>query len=364
MEGVGRQMDRIIQEDSERLIERLGAANGRFDGKRVLITGAGGFLGVHFLSYYLSLNRSGLLSRPSRVFAVDNFARGKPQWAEAIADDGSISLLQMDVTAPSFTPPVADFVIHAASIASPTYYRRHPLETIDANVNGLRTLLDAAVRTPPESFLFFSTSEIYGDPSPDAIPTPESYRGFVSCTGPRACYDESKRFGETLSTVFYQQHGIPVKTARPFNNYGPGLKISDRRVIPDFFRNVLGNEPILLLSDGSPTRTFCYVSDAIYGYLLVLLSGENGEPFNIGSDGPEISIKDLAKLVVGVSGRDVSVVCRPSDDPHYLSDNPQRRCPDISKARNRLGFATEYSLEDGLSRTFKWYLENPTAVDA
>lgn len=212
--------------------------------------------------------------------------------------------------------------------------------------------------------MFFSTSEIYGDPSPDAIPTPESYRGFVSCTGPRACYDESKRFGETLCTVFYQQYGIPVKIARPFNNYGPGLKISDRRVIPDFFRNVLRNEPILLLSDGSPTRTFCYVSDAIFGYLLILLSGENGEPFNIGSDGPEISMKDLANLVVKVSGRDIPVICGPSDDPHYLSDNPMRRCPDITSARSRLGFATEYSLEDGLSRTFNWYLQHPDAPDA
>lgn len=357
-------MDRIILEDSDRIIERLGEANGRFDGKRVLLTGAAGFLGVHFLSYFFRLNRSGRLSKGCEVTAIDNFVRGKPPWAEALKGDDKVSLGKADIAAATYEPPAADFVIHAASIASPTYYRKHPLATMDANVMGLRKLLDASVRTRPESFLFFSTSEIYGDPSSDAIPTSETYRGFVSCTGPRACYDESKRYGETLCSVFHREHGIPVKAARPFNNYGPGLKIGDRRVIPDFFRNVLNDEPIVLLSDGSPTRTFCYVSDAIFGYLLLLLSGEDGEAFNIGSDGPEISMKSLAELVVKVSGKKLGVVTRRADDADYLSDNPTRRCPDIGKARIRLGFTLEVPLDRGLRRTFDWYVENPTSSDA
>lgn len=357
-------MDYIILEDSDCIIERLGDSNRRFDGKRILLTGAAGFLGVHFLGYFFRLNRSGRLSNGCEVTAIDNFIRGKPPWAKMLAEDDKVSLLKADIAAASYTPPAADFVIHAASIASPTYYRKNPLATMDANVSGLRKLLDASVRVPPQSFLFFSTSEIYGDPSPDAIPTPETYRGFVSCTGPRACYDESKRYGETLCSVFHREHGVPVKTARPFNNYGPGLKISDRRVIPDFFRNVLNDEPIVLLSDGSPTRTFCYVSDAIFGYLLLLLSGENGEAFNIGCDGPEISMKSLAELIVKVSGKSLEVVTRQADDADYLSDNPTRRCPDIGKARERLGFTLKYPLEQGLRRTFEWYVENPTASDA
>ena len=138
-----------------------------------------------------------------------------------------------------------------------------PIETMDANIDGLRNLLDyarpGADASPVEGFLFYSTSEIYGDPPPENIPTPEDYRGNVSCTGPRACYDESKRYGETLCVNFARQHGVPVTMARPFNNYGPGLKITDRRVIPDFARDVLAGRDIVMLSDGSPTRTFCYV---------------------------------------------------------------------------------------------------------
>ena len=162
------------------------------------------------------------------------------------------------------------YIIHAAGVASPTYYRAHPIETMDANINGLRSLLDYARQRleaglAMEGFLFYSSSEIYGDPTPDAIPTPETYRGFVSCTGPRACYDEveAQVRRETLCVNFARQHGIPVMAARPFNNYGPGMKITDGRVIADFFRNALAGRDLVMFSDGSPTRTFCYVSDAI-----------------------------------------------------------------------------------------------------
>ena len=186
-----------------------------------------------------------------------------------------------------------DFIIHAASIASPKYYRQYPIQTIDANVLGIHHLLDFAVEYPPESILFFSSSEVYGDPPPECIPTPETYVGNVSFTGPRACYDESKRLGETLCVNFHQVHKVPVKIARPFNNYGPGLKINDRRVISDFFRDVLADRNIIMYSDGTPTRTFCYIADALTGYLLILLSNAEGEAFNIGDDNPEISIKDF-----------------------------------------------------------------------
>ena len=187
------------------------------------------------------------------------------------------------------------YIIHAAGIASPTIYRAHPIETMDANINGLRTLLDYARQRleaglEMEGFLFYSSSEIYGDPAADAIPTPETYRGYVSCTGPRACYDESKRYGETLCVNFARQHGIPVTAVRPFNNYGPGMKITDGRVIADFFRDALAGRDLVMLSDGSPTRTFCYVSDAITGYYLALLRGRRGEAYNVGVDGPEISM--------------------------------------------------------------------------
>jgi nucleoside-diphosphate-sugar epimerase len=272
-------------------------------------------------------------------------------------------------------PDVEDyqFIIHAAGIASPTYYRAHPIETMDANVNGLRNLLEYCRQRkekskPVEGFLFFSSSEIYGDPDSAHIPTDEIYRGNVSCTGPRACYDESKRYGETLCVNFAQQFDLPIKVARPFNNYGPGLKITDRRVIPDFARDVLSNRDIVMFSDGSPTRTFCYVADAVVGYYKVLVKGRNGEAYNIGVEAPEISMLDMAKRLAGISSELIGyrgkIVHQPTSAGDYLIDNPNRRCPVIAKARTDLGYNPSISLDDGLKRSMIWYSENREAEEA
>ena len=265
-----------------------------------------------------------------------------------------------------------EYIIHAASIASPTYYRKYPIETMDANVHGLRYLLEYCLHktktSPVEGFLFYSTSEIYGDPTPGNIPTQESYRGNVSCTGPRACYDESKRYGETLCVNFAQQYELPIKIARPFNNYGPGLKITDRRVLPDFARDVLNDRNIVMLSDGSPSRTFCYVADAIVGYYKILMKGQAGEAYNIGVETPEISMADLAERVAELArelfnyqGR---VVRQVSMDKDYLIDNPNRRCPIIAKARNHLGYNPNISIDEGLKRSLIWYQANRQAKNA
>jgi nucleoside-diphosphate-sugar epimerase len=219
-----------------------------------------------------------------------------------------------------------------------------------------------------EGFLFFSTSEIYGDPTPDNIPTPETYRGNVSCTGPRACYDESKRYGEALCVNFARQYNLPVKAARPFNNYGPGLKITDRRVLPDFARDIFSGRDIVMHSDGSPTRTFCYVTDAIVGYYKILVHGRPGEAYNIGVESPEISMTKLADLVTQIArdrfGYKGQVVHQTSTDSDYLVDNPNRRCPIIAKARKELGYDPRIALEEGLARLLTWYNENREAEDS
>ena len=193
----------------------------------------------------------------------DNYIRGIPRWLTDLGGRPHFTLDSRTISRNRLPRDIDDFqfVIHAASIASPTFYRKYPIETMDANVNGLRALLEYARRQqqrglPVEGFLFFSTSEIYGDPTPEDIPTPETYRGNVSCTGPRACYDESKRYGETLCVNFAQQYALPIKIARPFNNYGPGLKITDRRVLPDFARDIFAGRDIVLLSNGSPSGHF------------------------------------------------------------------------------------------------------------
>jgi UDP-glucuronate decarboxylase len=229
---------------------------------------------------------------------------------------------------------------------------------MDANTMGLRNLLDYAAVHRPEAFLYFSTSEIYGDPDAAHIPTDESYRGNVSCTGPRACYDESKRFGETLCVNFAKVRGVPVAMARPFNNYGPGLRLSDRRVLPDFFRDSLAGRDIVLHSDGLATRTFCYISDALSGYLRILLGGKPGESYNIGTEKPEIGMRDLAGLVMKLTGSGARVVYRASDDRDYLTDNPQRRCPNIGKARGELGYEPRIGLEEGLGRALAYYRDH------
>jgi nucleoside-diphosphate-sugar epimerase len=350
-------LNRHLARDAADVITALGDRNAAFSGTRVVLTGAAGFLGAHFMHYFCALNDSGVLDAPVSVLALDSFARGEPHWLAPMRSRSDVEFRVHDVVQP-IDVGAADWIIHGASIASPTWYRRYPIETMDANVIGLRRLLDHAVARPPRGMLFFSTSEIYGDPDPAHIPTAEDYRGNVSCTGPRACYDESKRYGETLCTAFHSVHGVPVTTVRPFNNYGPGLKITDRRIVPDLFRDVLAGRDLVLLSDGRATRTFCYASDATTGYLLALTGGYPGTAFNIGADAPEISMRELASEVIRASGRDLRVVQQASDDPHYLTDNPQRRCPDLTRARNLLGYAPRISLADGLSRTWDWYQDH------
>lgn len=343
--------------DAADVADGLGTLNERFAGKRILLTGAAGFLGVQFTHYFVALNDRGQLTKPCRLTATDSFIRGRPAWIDELSGRSDVEFQQSDIVRQQDFPDF-DFIIHAASVASPIFYRQHPIETMDANVIGLRNLLDHAVKRPVDGFLFFSTSEIYGDPDAANIPTKETYRGNVSCTGPRACYDESKRFGETLCVNFQKVKNVPVVSVRPFNNYGPGLRIDDRRVLPDFFRDALAGHDIVMLSDGRATRTFCYVADAIEGYLRALLVGRPGEAYNIGTEAPEISMGELAEAVIRTVGASVKVVRRVSDDQEYTTDNPVRRCPDISKARAELGYNPRVGLESGLLRTYDFYREN------
>ncbi len=293
----------VVETDLDYICDNLGAELSAMAGKELLIVGGAGFLGYYLVQSVLHANRIGRARPPVQVTVYDNYSRGMPSWLSDLSSDTNLTLVRHDITDP-LPHHIRDFdyIVHGGSIASPTYYRQYPIETMDANVNGVRTLLEYARRQgdrgkPLDGFLFFSSSEIYGDPTPDDIPTPETYRGSVSCTGPRACYDESKRYGETLCVNFARQHGVPAKTARPFNNIGPGLKISDRRVLPDFARDVLAGRDIVMLSDGGPRRTFCYVADAVIGYYKILVRGHVGEAYNIGVESPEISVAELADRV-------------------------------------------------------------------
>jgi UDP-glucuronate decarboxylase len=358
----------IVNKDLEYINWSLKEEFSLMEGKRLLITGGAGFLGYYLVQSVLFRNAQVSPLRQVKLTVYDNFIRGLPDWLNGLQHNKSLTLVRHDISTP--LPNKIDdfqFIIHAASIAAPTFYRKYPIETMDANVNGLRSLLEYCIQQrekgkPVEAFLFYSSSEVYGDPTPENIPTPETYNGNVSCTGPRACYDESKRYGETMCVNFATQHDLPIKITRPFNNYGPGLKITDRRALPDFVRDVLKDRDIIMYSDGSPTRTFCYVADAIVGHYKVLFKGRKGEPYNIGTESPEISIAELAYKVINISNSlfdyKGKLVKQKNREENYLVDNPNRRCPKIEKARSELGYDPGIDIDEGLRRSLLWYAGN------
>ncbi len=343
----------LAQEDADTIVKNLGADAQRFAGKTILLSGGAGFLGRHFVAVFRRLNAR-VLDRPCKVISADNYITGEQATS---ADDGyhdpNIVNVWADVSYPLPVREDLHFIMHAAGVASPVYYMKYPLETIESAVQGSKNLLELARRNPKlEGFLFFSSSEIYGDPDPSAVPTPETYHGYVSSVGPRACYDESKRLGETISTVYQQRYGVPVSIVRPFNVFGPGMKHNDRRVVPMFTYEALNGRALPVHGDGQQTRTFCYITDAITGFLKTLLKGKPGEAYNIGNANNEISMRDLARLFAElVPGSSLKTIPYPET---YPGGEPQRRCPDLTKAAQHLGYASAIDLREGLTRFIAW----------
>lgn len=328
----------------------------------ILITGCAGFLGYYFMHFLYEYRD---ILKLKKIICLDNFMLGYPKWLDDIGQDERFIIKKFDITVDKINEiddaEHIDFIIHMASIASPMFYRKYPIETLDANIWGLRSLFDFYCNKGIKGFLFFSSSELYGDPAPEAVPTSEEYYGYVSATGPRACYDESKRFGETMCMLYADKYNMPIGVARPFNNYGPGMKLNDQRVPADFAKNIVDNRDIVILSNGSPTRTFCYIADSIAGYFKILLHGKY-DYFNIGIEKPEISILQLADIykdagadIFGYSGK---VTYNMSEDNEYLTNNPQRRCPNIDKARRILGYDPEISVYDGVRRFLNFIKES------
>lgn len=345
-----------IAADAREVIRRVGEEFQKLSGTTLLVTGANGFLCSYFVDTVAALNDT-VLKNPCRVVALDNFTVGMPERLAHLSGRDDVRFVQHDVSKP-LELERADWIIHGASIASPVFYRQFPLETISANVNGTWQMLELARRKSARSILYLSTSEIYGDPDPAFVPTSEDYRGQVSCTGPRACYDESKRLAETLCMTYYRAHSTPVKVMRPFNVYGPGQRLDDGRIIPDLIGAAVRRDPIVLYSDGRATRSFCYVSDAITAMWLVLLSDADGEIFNVGDDREEISVAGVAERLREVAGPPLlDIQYRASADADFVTDNPQRRCPNLSHLRGRFDWRPEVDLNEGLRRTLRANLE-------
>lgn len=337
-------------EDIQEILKRVDDICDDLADKNVIITGARGFLGRYFIEIFKRLNQT-RLDKPVHVIAIDNFITSG-DYGNASIEDQNIEFIQHDVIQPLTITQNVDYIIHAAGIASPQYYQKYPLETLQVAINGTKNMLELA-RQKNSKFIFFSSSEIYGDPDPKNIPTKEDYRGNVSSLGPRACYDESKRVGETLCYIFGNYYGVKTNMVRPFNFYGPGMQERDFRVLPNFASKIKAKKPLRVYGNGKQTRTYCYITDALTGLLKITLRGIPNEVYNIGNDGPEISVIQLVEIIKQKINRNINyeIIAYPSD---YPTNDPSRRCPDISKAKEQLGFEPLVKLEDGLRRFLSW----------
>jgi dTDP-glucose 4,6-dehydratase len=299
-----------------------------------IVTGGAGFLGSHLCE--------SLLARGHRVICVDNLVSSSLANIEHLRDDAFV-FLNHDVIEPIVIDEPVDFVYHFAALASPQDYLRMPLHSLKVGSFGTHNALGLA-KWKRARFLISSTSEVYGDP--EVHPQPETYWGNVNPIGPRGVYDEAKRYAEALTMAYHTQQGVDTSIVRIFNTYGPRMRPNDGRAVSNFVRQALGNEPLTLYGDGSQTRSFCYVDDLIRGIVLL---GESGEhlPVNIGNP-DERTLLELAELVKRLTGTTSEIVYEalPVDDP-------QQRKPDITRARQLLGWTPEITLEQGLSRILR-----------
>jgi UDP-glucuronate decarboxylase len=305
--------------------------------KRILVTGGAGFLGSHLCD--------ALLSRGADVLCVDNYFTGRRDNIAHLIDHPSFEALRHDVTFPLHVE--VDQIYNLACPASPVHYQFDPVQTTKTSVLGAINMLGLAKRVKAR-ILQASTSEVYGDPT--LSPQSEDYRGNVNQLGPRACYDEGKRCAETLFFDYHRQHSLDVKVVRIFNTYGPRMHPNDGRVVSNFIVQALHGRDITLYGDGVQTRSFCYVSDLIDGFIRMMASGpQTPGPINIGNP-HEITVRELAERILALTGSRSKIIHRP-----LPQDDPMQRCPDIGRAREVLGWEPRVALDDGLRRTIDYF---------
>lgn len=304
---------------------------------RIVVSGAAGFIGSHMCDR--------LLAEGHTVVALDNFMTGSRRNLAHLEGEARFSLLEQDVTHPFTVSGGVDFVLHMASPASPKDYLEHPIETLDVGSLGTRRMLELAVEKHA-GYLLTSTSECYGDPA--VHPQVETYWGNVNPVGPRSCYDESKRFAEALTMAYHRAHGLETHIARIFNTYGPRMKLDDGRVVPAFLDQALRGQPMTIFGDGSQTRSFCYVSDLVDGLDRLMHTGER-YPVNLGNPF-EMTILDFAGKIRRLTGSHSELTFR-----ELPEDDPRQRQPDITKARELMGWEPRVSLDEGLALTVAYF---------
>lgn len=302
-----------------------------------VVTGGAGFLGSHLCDL--------LLGKGHQVICLDNLITGNVANIEHLAGNDNFKFIKIDVTEYIYLPGAVDFIFHFASPASPLDYLELPIQTLKVGALGTHKALGLAC-TKNARFLLASTSEVYGDPL--IHPQPETYWGNVNPVGPRGVYDEAKRFAEAIVMAYNRTHGVDTKIARIFNTYGPRMRLNDGRVVPAFIGQALRGEPLTIFGDGSQTRSFCYVADLLDGIYRLALSRETG-PINIGNPA-EMTIRQFAETIKRLMKSDVPIVYKP-----LPVDDPKVRQPDISKARELLGWSPRVDLETGLRQTIEFF---------
>ena len=330
--------DPIIREDVEQIQKSIDAE--AFRGKSVLVSGGSGFLGSWICDVLSQIG--------SRIICLDNLSTGVFENVEHLKGTKGFEFEKADVCTYSRNPKV-DMIFHLASRPAPEDYQKHPVETALANSEGTKQMLELA-RKHDSRVLFASSSEAYGDP--EVFPTPESYEGRVNPLGPRSCYEEGKRFGEALCKAYHDHYGIDVSIARIFNSYGPRLRAEGfyGRVVSRFILQSLNGEALTVFGDGSQTRSFCYVTDTVSGLLSQIGDEErSGDALNLGSE-DETKIIDLAKKIIHFPPARSALRFLPFPPGDHL-----RRQPDITRARKMLGWEPKVGLDQGLSRTAKWF---------
>lgn len=346
-------LNKKIQEDINHLISKFNFEN-YFRNKTILISGASGFIPAYLVETIMNLNPS---INTKVIALVRNQSKANKRFSHWLQDI-RLKILTHDVNIPFYSKDKIDYIIHAASQASPKYFGIDPVGTLNPNVLGTINLLNLAKEHKVESFLFFSSGEVYGEVKQEDIPINEDTFGFLNPCSVRACYAESKRMGENICVSYHTQYGVNTKIVRPFHTYGPGMALDDGRVFADFVANVVKNQDIILKSDGSAIRSFCYLSDATLGFLMVLLEGENGQAYNIGNPKEEYSILELANKIAGIyPNLGIKVVNQVSSrNDNYLESPIKLNTPNINKIM-KLGWRPEISVQTGFKRTIDSFLE-------
>ncbi len=308
---------------------------------RVLITGAAGFIGSHLCDRFLKEGHE--------VIGLDNFLTGTPENIAHLFGNPRFTFYKYDVTNFIYVAGKLDLILHFACPASPVDYMNHPIHTMKVDSLGTLHTLGLA-KEKSARYVFASTSEIYGNP--EVHPQPETYWGNVNPIGPRSVYDEAKRFSEALTMAYCREHDLDVRIVRIFNTYGPRMRMNDGRVVPNFICQALEGKPLTVYGDGTQTRSFCFIEDLVEGiYRVAVYENLKGEVFNLGNP-QEYKILDLAKLIVEITGSssEITFMERPQDDP-------DRRKPDIKKAKKILGWEPKIGIREGLEKTVKWFRE-------